>query len=75
MTTVATPPLDPTRGKAPRSWQLMATVFGALVLLAVVLRIVDPVRFPWASNFLLVFNALLIEATPFILIGALVSAP
>lgn len=56
------------------SWRVLASVFGALVLFAVVLRVVDPVRFAWSSNFLLVFNALLIEATPFILLGALVSA-
>jgi len=62
------------RPRSTGSWRILATVFGALVLFAVVLRFVDPVRFAWSSNFLLVFNALLIEATPFILLGALVSA-
>ena len=60
--------------RAPGSWRVLATVFAALIALAVLLRLVDPVRFAWSSNFLLVFNALLIEATPFILLGALVSA-
>jgi uncharacterized membrane protein YraQ (UPF0718 family) len=74
MSAVSSQRLDPTTGRTPGSWRIMATVFGALLLLAVVLRLIDPARFAWASNFLLVFNALLIEATPFILLGALVSA-
>lgn len=64
--------LEPQRTRG--SWRVLFAVFGSLVVLAAVLHLVDPMRFPWSSNFLLVFNALLIEATPFILLGALVSA-
>jgi len=67
-------PMALERRRAAGSWRILASVFGALLLFAVVLRWVDPVRVAWSSNFLLVFNALLIEATPFILLGALVSA-
>jgi len=56
------------------SWRVLLTVLGSLALLAVAFQLIDPTRFAWSTNFLLVFNALLIEATPFILLGALVSA-
>ena len=68
------PAVEPTRTKSPTSWRVLAVVLGALVLFAIALRLVDPTRFAWSSNFLLVFNALLIEASPLILLGALVSA-
>lgn len=57
-----------------KSWRVLATVVISLLLFALALYLVDPARFAWMTNFLLVFNALLIEATPFILLGALVSA-
>lgn len=57
-----------------RSWWYLFFAFGGLVLIALALQVVAPTRFAWSTNFLLVFNALLIEATPFILLGALVSA-
>lgn len=66
-----------TRGELPpttKSWRVLATVVGGLLLFALGLYLLDPTRFAWMTNFLLVFNALLIEATPFILLGALVSA-
>ena len=56
------------------SWRVLLTLLGALALLALIFQLIDPTRFAWSTNFLLVFNALLIEATPFILLGALVSA-
>ena len=34
----------------------------------------DPERIAWLQNFLIVFGSLLVEATPFILLGAFVSA-
>ena len=45
-----------------------------LVVLAVALRLFDPGRITGVQNFLLVFASLLIEAIPFILLGAVVSA-
>ena len=38
------------------------------------LRLLDPSRFAWLQNFLIVFSSLLVEALPFILLGALASA-
>lgn len=38
------------------------------------LRALDPARFGWLQNFLIVFSSLLVEALPFILLGALASA-
>jgi uncharacterized protein len=47
-----------------------ATLAGAGLLL----RLLDPSRFAWLQNFLIVFSSLLVEALPFILLGALASA-
>jgi uncharacterized protein len=56
------------------SWGNVAIVLAALVLLGVVLRAFDPSRLAGVQNFFLVFGSLLIEAVPFVLLGALVSA-
>jgi uncharacterized membrane protein YraQ (UPF0718 family) len=47
-----------------------ATLAGAGILL----RLLDPSRFAWLQNFLIVFSSLLVEALPFIMLGALASA-
>lgn len=49
-------------------------VLGALALLAVVLRIAGNSEAAEVQNFLLVFGSLLVEAVPFVLLGAAVSA-
>ncbi len=49
-------------------------VVGTLLAVGVVLQLADPTRVPAVQNFVLVFSSLLIEAIPFILLGALVSA-
>lgn len=49
-------------------------VVGGLVAAAITLQLADPTRLPAVQNFVLVFSSLLIEAIPFILLGALVSA-
>jgi uncharacterized membrane protein YraQ (UPF0718 family) len=49
-------------------------VAGGLALFGLALNVLDPSRVAAAQNFLLVFGSLLIEAFPFILLGALVSA-
>lgn len=45
-----------------------------LAAAGIVLRLADPARFAWLQNFLIVLSSLLIEALPFILLGATVSA-
>lgn len=45
-----------------------------LVGLAFVLRLTNPEQVPWLQNFFIIFGSLLIEALPFVLIGAFASA-
>jgi uncharacterized membrane protein YraQ (UPF0718 family) len=51
-----------------------AMAAGGLALFGLFLYGTDPARVPGIQNFFLVFESLLIEAIPFILLGALVSA-
>jgi uncharacterized protein len=55
--------------RAPVAW-----VLATLVAVAVLVRVVDPSSIPWLRNLLIVFGSLLVEAMPFILLGATVSA-
>jgi uncharacterized protein len=61
-------------GRTNESWGNVAIVLVALVLLGFALRAFDPTRLAGVQNFFLVFGSLLIEAVPFVLLGALVSA-
>jgi uncharacterized protein len=45
-----------------------------LAAFGVTLRLADPARFAWLQNFLIVLSSLLVEALPFILLGAVASA-
>lgn len=51
----------------------LAVICGLLAL-AVFVRIIDPERIGWVRNLLIVFGSLLVEAMPFIFLGAFVSA-
>jgi uncharacterized membrane protein YraQ (UPF0718 family) len=62
----------PVRSEA--SWRTAASIAAMVVVAAVALRVLAPQNIGWAQNFLLVFSSLLIEAVPFVLIGALASA-
>jgi uncharacterized protein len=62
----------PVRSEA--TWRTAASVAAMVVVGAVALRVLAPQNIGWAQNFLLVFSSLLIEAVPFVLIGALASA-
>jgi uncharacterized protein len=55
-------------------WRAAGIVLGALAAFGVVLHLLDPGRVAGLQNFVLVFSSLLIEATPFVLLGAVVSA-
>lgn len=62
---------------APQALDTRRALSGLLLSLsaiATLLVLVDPSRVPAIQNFLLVFSSLLIEAIPFVLLGALVSA-
>jgi uncharacterized membrane protein YraQ (UPF0718 family) len=69
---VARPDISPPRTGSSRRTALV--VFGGLAAVAVVARVADPERIAWLQNLLIVFGSLLVEATPFILLGAFVSA-
>ena len=56
------------------SWRLVGGLLALLAAIGIALSITDPVAIAGVSNFFLVFGSLLIEAMPFILLGALVSA-
>lgn len=56
------------------AWKRLGVAALALATIAVLLRLFDPTTVAAAQNFFLVFGSLLIEAVPFVLLGALVSA-
>ena len=56
------------------SWRFAALTLAGLVLIGIALRTVDPSSLAGLQNFFLVFGSLLIEAVPFVLLGAVVSA-
>ena len=58
----------------PADRSTAAAVVGALAVLAVVLPFTDPSRFAWVQTFLILFGSLLVQALPFVLLGALASS-
>ena len=69
---VARPDISPPQTGSSRRATLV--VLGVLAAIAVGVRVADPERIAWLQNFLIVFGSLLVEATPFIMLGAFVSA-
>ncbi|MDQ3957238.1 MAG: permease [Actinomycetota bacterium] len=65
---------EPLRRAGGTSWGNAGTVLVALAGVALALQILDPSRVAAIQSFLLVFSSLLIEAVPFVLLGAVVSA-
>jgi hypothetical protein len=68
---VARPPVSSPKAASRRSSLL---VIGALALVAIGVRIVEPEGAAWLQNFFIIFGSLLVEAMPFVLLGAFVSA-
>jgi uncharacterized membrane protein YraQ (UPF0718 family) len=64
----------PPRAAPPRAAVRPLLLAAGLAALVALLRLADPGRIAWVRNFLIVFGGLLIEAIPFVLLGALVSA-
>jgi uncharacterized membrane protein YraQ (UPF0718 family) len=56
------------------TWRTLAPVTAALIGTAVLLRLLEAGGVAQVQNFVIVFSSLLIEAMPFILLGAVVSA-
>lgn len=49
-------------------------VAGMLIVAALVLRLLDPGRVDWVRTFFVIFGSLLIQALPFVMLGALAAA-
>ena len=56
----------------PSGWATAVRVVVLLLAAWLALHLLDPARLSFVSNFVLVFSSILIEAIPFILIGAAV---
>ena len=65
--------LEP-EGSGASSTRQAVLVAAGLAAVGIALRLADPARFAWLQNFLIVLSSLLVEALPFILLGALASA-
>ena len=50
------------------------TIAGVLAAAVVILRISNPERFAWVRTFFVIFGSLVIQALPFVLLGALAAA-
>lgn len=61
-------------GARSQSWRYFLVLVVCLPALGVLLRALDPARIAGLQNFFIIFGSLLIEAVPFILLGAVVSA-
>jgi uncharacterized membrane protein YraQ (UPF0718 family) len=57
--------------RADHTWRW---VLLALIGVGVAARVLDPMQIPWLRSLLIVFGSLLVEAMPFVAIGAAVSA-
>ena len=57
-----------------RTWAPVVWAAAGALLAAAALRALEPTALPGVTNFAIVFGSLLIEAIPFILLGAVVSA-
>ena len=57
-----------------RAWRTVLVITAIALATATLLKVLDPTRVAAAQNFFLILVSLLIEAVPFVLLGALVSA-
>lgn len=64
----------PSRPARAASARTAATIVGLLAAAAIVVRVTNPERFAWVQSFFIIFGSLLIQALPFVLIGALAAA-
>ena len=64
----------PRRNQKTATRTTVLTIAALLAVLAVLTRLLDPERVAWIQTFFVIFGSLLIQALPFVLIGALASA-
>jgi uncharacterized membrane protein YraQ (UPF0718 family) len=65
---------DVSSPRAGPSGRTGLVVIVGLAVVAILARFADPGRLAWLQNLTIVFGSLIVEATPFILLGAFVSA-
>jgi uncharacterized membrane protein YraQ (UPF0718 family) len=65
---------DVSSPRAGPSGRTGLVVIAGLAVVAILARFADPGRLAWLQNLTIVFGSLIVEATPFILLGAFVSA-
>ncbi|HET8525052.1 MAG TPA: permease [Actinomycetota bacterium] len=58
----------------PADWRTVVGVGAMLVAVALVVSVGDPGRVAWVRTFFVIFGSLLIQALPFVLLGALAAA-
>jgi uncharacterized protein len=64
----------PSRPASNATARTAAIIVAVLALAAVLLRLLEPGRIAWIQAFLIVFGSLVVQAMPFVLIGAFASA-
>ena len=64
----------PASGTRPVTANALFIAVAILLGMAFVLRLARPEQIPWIQNFFIVFGAILLEAIPFVLIGAVASS-
>lgn len=64
----------PSRPGTAASARTFATIIGALAAAGISVRLTNPERFAWIKSFFIIFGSLLVQALPFVLIGALAAA-
>jgi uncharacterized protein len=74
MVDLLAPPAPTPAPSRPASGRFAVGLIAALVVFAIVVRLAAPGRFAWLQAALIVFGSLVIQATPFVLIGAFASA-
>lgn len=71
---IAAPSPRKHRPRRAASWGWLSGIASAVLLTAVLVRLTGAETIPWLQTMLIIFESLLIEALPFILLGATVSA-
>ncbi len=64
----------PSRPGTPAGARTFATILGSLAAAGILVRLTNPERFAWIKSFFIIFGSLLVQALPFVLIGALAAA-
>ncbi len=73
-TEIPVPSISRPRGAAPATGRTALAVLGSLAALALVVRLLQPQRLAFAQAAFIIFGSILVQALPFVVIGATASA-